>query len=203
MSLLDGAARQIAGATAMAAGRENWKTSLDRSIDAVFSSFGAFVLSAPFVVLFTWSAKRAATRVPDLTGTLYEIAPLELLIVGDLTVYALDWVASLALLLTIARLTGGAGRAAEIIVGYNWIQPLVAAVQLPPVAIMASTASAGAGGVAGLPSFAITIYLIWGIIRRGLGAKAPAATAILVMLIIVGGVIEFFGSAAMRALAGP
>lgn len=105
------------------------------------------------------------------------------------------------MLLGLARATGAGKQAADIIVGYNWLQPAIAAVQLPPIAIMASTASAGAGGLASLPAFAITLYFIWGIIRRGLNASASSAVAILFMLLIVGAVIDIFGSVAMRALA--
>lgn len=201
MMSFDDAARQIAGAFAMASGRENWRSALDRSVDAVFGSFAAFAFSTPLVVLFTLSAKRAALRIPDFADTLYQKAPLALLIIGDLVVYAVDWGVSLALLLGLARATGAGKQAADIIVGYNWLQPAIAAVQLPPIAIMASTASAGAGGLASLPAFAITLYFIWGIIRRGLNATASSAVAILFMLLIVGAVIDIFGSVAMRALA--
>jgi hypothetical protein len=202
MKPLDDAARQIAGAFAMAAGRENWKSALDRSIDAVFASFAAFAFSAPLVVLFTLSARRAALRIPDFADTLYQKAQLAILIIGDLVTYAVDWGVSLALLLGLARATGAGKQAADLIVGYNWVQPAIAAVQLPPIAIMASTASAGAGGIAGLSAFAITLFFVWGVIRRGLNAPPASAVAILFMLIIVGALIDIFGSVAMRAIAG-
>lgn len=199
MISFDDAARQIAGAWKMAFGAENWKASLDRSLDGVFGSFAAFFFAAPFVVLFTVSAKRAASVMPDFPDKLYQSAPLIPLLAADLATYALDWGASLALLVALARVSGAGERAADLIAGYNWIQPVIAAAQLPPVALMSATASAAAGALLGLPAFALTVFLIWGVIRRGLNAAAAPAAAALVMLVIVGTVINIFGSAALRA----
>lgn len=202
MISLDVAARQIAGAWKMAFAVETWRDDLDRSIDGVFSSFAAFAFSLPLVMLFTLSAKRAAERAPELADSLYRTAPLAPLIIGDLIVYALDWAASITLLVMLARALGAGKLAADLIVGYNWIQPIVAAIQLPSIAIMASTASGAVGGALGIPAFSLTIVLIWGIVRRGLGAQASQAAAIVAMLVIVGAVIDIFGAAAMRTLTG-
>ncbi len=200
MISFDNAARQIAGAWKMALGAEDWKASLDRTVDGVFASFAAFVYSIPFVVLFSISAKRAANRIPDFADTLYQTAPLAPLIIGDLFIYALDWAASLFLLVMLARATGAGKQAADLIVGYNWVQPVIAAAQLPSISVMASTASTAAGGLLGIPAFALTLFLIWGVVRRGLGAQPAPSAAVVAMLIIVGAVIDILGSAAMRAL---
>ncbi|MEK7266490.1 MAG: hypothetical protein AAB227_10370 [Pseudomonadota bacterium] len=199
MTSFDAAARQIAGASKMALNAGDWKAELDRSIDAVFGSFSAFFYAAPLVALFTLSARRAAARVPDFPDTLYQTAPLAALLVADLATYALDWAASLALLVMLARASGASDRAADLIVGYNWIQPVIAAAQLPPIALMASTASAAAGGLLGLPVFILTAFLIWGIIRRGLNVQPAQAAAAFVALALVGVVIDSFGSWALRA----
>lgn len=199
MILFDTAAGQIAGAWKMAFNAGDWKAALDRSIDGVFGSFSAFLFAAPLVALFTLSARRAAARVPDFPDTLYQSAPLAALLVADLATYALDWGASLALLVMLARASGAGDRAADVIVGYNWIQPVIAATQLPSIALMASTASAAAGGLFGLPAFALTAFLIWGIIRRGLNVAPAQAAAAFVALALVGIVIDSFGSAALSA----
>lgn len=200
MISFDVAARQIAGAWKMAFAFENWREDLDRSIDGVFSSFAAIAISLPFVLLFTISAKRAAERTPELADSLYRTAPLAPLIIGDLVVYALDWAASLALLVMLVRSFGAGKQAADLIVGYNWIQPIIASIQLPSLAIMASTASTTAGGIVGIPAFSLTIVLIWGIVRRGLNAPAGQAAAIVAMLVIVGAAIDIFGTASLRSL---
>lgn len=199
MISFDEAARQAAGAWKMAFDAGDWKGSLNRSLDGVFGSFAAFFFAAPLIVLFTMSAKRAAMRIPDFPDTLYQSAPLFPLLVMDLATYAIDWGVSLTLLVMLSRASGAADRAADLIVGYNWIQPIIAAAQLPSIVIMSSTASVAAGGVLGLPAFALTILLIWGIIRRGINAAAAPAAAALVMLVIIGAVIDLFGSAALSA----
>ena len=200
MISFDEAARQIAGAWKMARGSDDWRSSLDRSVDSVFSSFAAFAFAAPLVVLFTASAKRAAARIPDFSDSLYQTAPLIPLLAADLLTFALDWAASLALLVMLAQRTGAGKNTADLIVGYNWIQPLIAAAQLPSIAVMASTASTTAGALLGIPGFALAIFLIWGVVRRGLGAQPAPAAAIIAMLIIVGAVIDVAASSAMRAL---
>ncbi|OFX05511.1 MAG: hypothetical protein A3E78_12295 [Alphaproteobacteria bacterium RIFCSPHIGHO2_12_FULL_63_12] len=200
MTSFDTAARQIAGALKMAFNVGDWKAELDRSIDGVFGSFAAFLFAAPLVALFTLSARRAAARVPDFPETLYHTVPLPALLAADLATYALDWGVSLALLVMLARAGGASDRAAELIVGYNWIQPVIAAAQLPPIALMASTVSAAAGGFLGLSAFILTAFLIWGIIRRGLGVPPAQAAAAFVALALIGIVIDSVGSAALKAI---
>jgi hypothetical protein len=200
MITADSAARQIGGVWKMATNADDWRAELDRSVDAVFASFAAFLISAPLVILYTASAKRAAARIPEFSDSFYVSAPLALLVIGDLLTFALDWAASLALLVMLARATGAGKHAADLIVGYNWIQPIITAVQLPAIAVMAATASATTGGLLGIPAFALTLFLIWGVVRRGLGSQPAPTAAIIVMLIVAGAVIDSLGGAVMRML---
>lgn len=200
MILLDHAARQIGGAWKMAMGAEDWRAALGRSLDDVFGSFAAFLVAAPLVALLTVSARQAAIRISEASDPLYATAPIAALIAGDLVAFALDWAASLSLLILLARATGAGKRAADLIVGYNWIQPIVVALQLPAVALMAASASRTLGALVGLPALALALVLLWGVIRRGLGAQAGPSAAIIVMLIVVGAVIDVFASAAMTAV---
>lgn len=199
----DYAARQIGGALKMALGAKDWRASLGRTTDDVFAALAAFAICAPLVILATLAAKRAALRIPDLGDTLVRSAPLAALIFGDLVTFALDVAASFALLVMLARATGVGKQAAELIIGYAWIQPVLVAAQLPAIALMASTASRTAGALLALPALILTIALIFGIVRRGLGAKPAAAAAIVAMLIVVGAVIDIFVSAGLRALFAP
>lgn len=199
----DYAARQIGGALKMALGAKDWRVSLGRTTDDVFAALAAFAICAPLVILATFAAKRAALRIPDLGDTLVRSAPLAALIFGDLVTFALDVAASLALLVMLARATGVGKQAAELIIGYAWIQPVLVAAQLPAIALMASMASRTAGALLALPALILTIALIFGIVRRGLGAKPAAAAAIVAMLIVVGAVIDIFVSAGLRALFAP
>ena len=199
----DYAARQIGGALKMALGAKDWRASLGRATDDVFAAFAAFAICAPLVILATFAAKRAALRIPELGDTLVRSAPLAALILGDLVTFALDVAASLALLVMLARATGVGKQAAELIIGYAWIQPVLVAAQLPAIALMASTASRTAGALLALPALILTVALIFGIVRRGLDARPAPAAAIVAMLIVAGAVIDIFVSAGLRALFAP
>jgi hypothetical protein len=199
----DYAARQIGGALKMAMGAKDWRASLGRTADDVFAALAALAIAAPLVILATLAAKRAALRIPDLGDTLVRSAPIAVLVVGDLVTYALDVAASLALLVMLARATGVGKQAAELIIGYAWIQPVIVAAQLPAIALTASTASRTAGGLLALPALVLTIALIWGIVRRGLNAKPAPAAAIVVMLVVVGAVIDLLVAAGLRGLFAP
>lgn len=203
MISLDHAANQMGGAWKMAFGADDWRTSLGRSLDDVFGSAAAFLLSTPLVVVASIAAKRAATRLSDGVDPAYVAAPLAGLIGVDLLTFAIDWAASLALLVLIARATGAGKQAADLIVGFNWIQPIIVAAQLPAIALIAATASRGVGALIGLPAFALALVLIWGIVRRGLHVQAPQAAAIVAMLIAVGVAVDLTGAAIMKALFSP
>lgn len=200
MILFDHAARQIAGAWKMAMDADDWRASLDRSLDGVFQSLSAVLFAAPLIALRTLSARQAAIRISDDPDPFYAAAPLAGLIAGDLVAFSLDWAASLTLLVLLARASGAGRQAADIIVGYNWIQPIVVALQLPAVALMAATASRTLGGLVGLPALAIILTLIWGVVRRGLGAQIGPSAAVVVLLVLVGAVIDLLSIAAMKAL---
>ena len=192
MISLDGAARQIAGAWMMAFNAPDWRRRLARSTDDVFGSSAAIIISSALVGLAALTAKRAAARVPDLSEVV-AAAPLPALIGGNVLIFLLDWAASLTLLLMVVR-------AADIIVGFNWIQPIVAAAQLPSIVLLAATASRPVAALAALPALAISLALLWGVVRRGLVAAPGRAAAIVAMLIVLGAAFDFFGDAAMWGL---
>jgi hypothetical protein len=187
----------------MATGAEGWRGSLDRSIDAVFTSAASLLICAPLIALFTFTAKRAAQRIPELSETLYFKAPLAALLVHEIAVFWITWAASLALLIAIARATGAGAKAAELIIGFNWVQPLIAAAQIPAIAVAASSASVTAGGLIGLCALALRFFLIFGIIRRGLGAEAGAAAAIVAMLVALSAAVEMLSSLITGAIFAP
>lgn len=200
MISFDIAARQMGGAMRMAFDAKDWRDRLSRSIDDVFESFAAFLFSAPLVVLATVVARRAAIRAPDIEAPLYETAPLAALIAFDLATFALDWAASLFLLVMIARAMGAGRHAADVIVGFNWVQPIIAAVQLPALALMAASASRGVGVAVALPGFAFSLALIFGVVRRGIGAERAQSGAIVFMLMLAGVAIDLFGAGVAQAI---
>lgn len=200
MISLDQAARQMNGAVKMAFNRSDWRQSLDRDVDDVFSSAFAIALCIPLLALSTHATMRAADRIPDLAESLYAKAPFAALFISDLATFAIDWAASLVLLVLVARATGAGRQAADLIVGFNWIQPLIVAAQLPAIALMAASASQTLGALVFLPAFALTLTLLFGVVRRGLGAEPVPAAAVIIMLILVGVAVELVCSAAFKLL---
>lgn len=186
MTFLDEAARQMTGAWKMAFGRDDWEDVFDRSAKGVFGSFRAVLIVVPLTILATFTATHAARRVSDLSTSIYAVASPAVLIPMDLTTLAVDWAASLALLVGAARATGATRNAGAMIAGYNWMLPVMTAAQLPPLALMAATGGAAWGGLVGMLTLALSIALIWGIIRRGLGAAPAPTIAVMAMLFALG-----------------
>lgn len=202
MNVLDRAADGIGAALAMAFDREGWRSKLDDSVDGVFGSFRSVLFAAPLIILYSATAKRAADRIPALSNTVYGQLPATALIAADLATFLADWAASLFLLVMLARSLGATRRAAGLIVGFNWLQPVIVAVQLPAIALVAATSSTATGGMIALPALAFTLTLTWGLVRRGLDAKPAPAIAVVAMLLVIGVVIRALGDGALRALFG-
>jgi hypothetical protein len=190
VTFLDEAARQMTGAWKMALAQADWEEAFDRSTEGVFGSFRAALIVAPLAALASATAAIAARRAPDLSASIYASAPTALLVVMDLLTLALDWLASLALLIGVAHATGATRNAGALIAGYNWTLPIITAAQLPPLALMSATSGAAWGAFAALPALALSFTLLWGVIRRGLGAGAAPTIAIMVALFIIGALAD-------------
>lgn len=200
MTFLDEAARQMSGAWKMALDREDWENAFDRSAAGVFGSFRAALIVVPLAALASATAAQAARRSPDLSASIYASAPTAFLVVMDLATLALDWLASIALLIGAARSMGATRNAGALIAGYNWTLPIMTAAQLPPLALMAATGGAVWGGLAALPALALSFALLWGVIRRGLGAGAAPTIAVMVMLFLIGAAADEIVTALARPL---
>jgi len=202
MIYLDRAASQMGGAWAMAFDHEGWRDRLDLSTEGVFGSFSAYLFAAPLMALYTMTARRALERMPDHAESVYSAAPAAAIVIGDLIFFTVDWAVGLFLLIILSRSLGVDKNAAGLIAGFNWSQPITTAVQLPPVAIAAATASPAAATLLGFPALALAVIILWGIVRRGLTIAAGPAVAVIGMLIVASAVIRTFGEATLRALFG-
>ncbi len=200
MNALDKAASQMSGVWAMAFDLDGWRERLDRSAEGVFGSFNAVFITAPLIALYSITARRAAQRMPDHAESIYNIAPPAPLVIGDLILFAIDWGAGLALLIMLSRSLGAQKSAGALIVGYNWSQPVTTAIQLPPIALAAATASPSVAGLLGFPALALAIAILWGVVRRGLSVAVGPAAAVVAMLIVASAVIRALGGEALRAL---
>ena len=200
MISLDEAARQMGGAAKMALAAPDWRETLDRSMNAVFASFWAVALSAPLALLATATTMRAARRTADLGESVYANAPFAPLAAIDLAAFVADWAVNLAILVLVARFIGAGKKAAELIVGFNWITPMVTAIALPALAIIAATASTQIGGLVALPTLVLQIALIYGVVRRGLDLSLAPSAGIVALLILSSAIVDGLFDAFARSL---
>jgi hypothetical protein len=190
MLTLDQIARQLSGVWSMAAGAPDWRAKLDRDTDSVFDSFYALALSAPMALAASALARRAALRSPDIDPMqAASIPPLSSALL-DIVGLAITWAASLALLLAIARRTGQTDKAADIVVGWNWLQPVTIVLGLPSIALAAAGLQAAAVGMA-LLTLVLSVALYFGFLRRAFDAESGAAIGILVMLVVIEIFVDF------------
>jgi hypothetical protein len=198
MIRLDYAARQIGASWNMAFNRDGWTKELDRSVDGVFRSFGATALAFPFVAIAFLSIRRAAPASAAAEPII--AAPLAVGLAAQLVGYLADWVVALVLLLAIASALKADRRAADIIVGYNWLQPPVAAIMSAPFATLALPQGKIIAEILFLPALAAAIVLNWGLIRRALGADISVSLGILFLLTLVSLFVQAFAARAVLAV---
>lgn len=189
MTNADYAARQLAGVWKMIWNNPGWEGALDRSIDGVFKSFWALFYATPFAILAFLAIRRAAERTTDFPETPFlEASPMFALAVQAVG-YLADWFASLAALVFTARAAGAGRRAADIIVGFNWLQVFIAIAQAAPFAALA-VLGGGAASILFLPATAFVIALYWGFIRRSTGLGAGPTIGLIIMLTLIGLVVS-------------
>lgn len=202
MISLDETARQLAGAWKMAFDAPDWRAALARDTESVFASFWAIAWSAPLVVISSALGLRAAMKMPGVDPAAIPPAPPLIASAFDLVAAAATWVGSLALLLLIARRTGLAARAADIVVGWNWIQPITLLAAIPTAAAAAATGNASIAGVLAAPALILSIALYYGFVRRALGPAVGSAIGIVVLLVLVEALIELTAFALMSGIYG-
>ncbi|MGD9659511.1 MAG: hypothetical protein AB7P23_12650 [Amphiplicatus sp.] len=183
---LDYAARQIAGVWNMAWNREGWAAGLDRSVDGVFHSFWGILFAAPFALLGVVSLRRAASRIAEFPSSALLDAPFAFAVTTEMTAYVVDWAASLAALVLAARAMGASRRVADVIIGFNWLQPMIAIAEAAPLAIISFVSRRELLGVLLLPMFAFVLAVTWGVLRRSLAANVSTTVGLIALVVIVG-----------------
>jgi hypothetical protein len=186
----------------MAIAAPDWRAALARDTDSVFRSFWALAWTAPLIVASSALSQRAAMKLPGVDLSAIPAAPPMIATAVDLLSAMTTWVVSLALLLAIARRTGLAGRAADIVVGWNWIQPMTVLAAIPTAAVAAATGNASLAGVLAAPALALPIALAYGFVRRALEPTVGVAIGIVVLLILTQTLVELFENAAMTSIYG-
>jgi hypothetical protein len=186
MSPVGAAYRQIAAVVAMAQNRDGWERALDRSLDGVFFSFAALIYAAPVSLLGAFVSPIAATRLGSAPIDPLAGASVAFRFAAEFAGFALDWALGLVALLALARIIGATRRAGDIVIGYNWLAPITAVLQVAPIALFAATGGKTAFALLGPAGLALSIALYWGVLRRALATTIGATMAALVTLILVG-----------------
>lgn len=182
----DYAASQLAGVWRMAWNRDGWRDELDRSVDGVFRSLWAAMFAAPFSLLGYILLRRAAERLPNLPETPLLRAPLLFGLSVETIEYFANWGAALVALILFARALGASARISEIIIGFNWLHVFTAAIRSAPLIAFELTGGRQLTGVIAIVSTVLIFALLWGVIRRGVGASVAQSTGIVIFLTLLG-----------------
>ncbi|MEC9345312.1 MAG: hypothetical protein VYB54_03730 [Pseudomonadota bacterium] len=149
---------------------------LPNTPDAVWKSFFAAVLLAPFWAVVIWAMATAAWAD-------YEPLPVALI---NLASYAAAWLVWPVLSHEIARFGGCLDNWCRYVVAYNWSEIWIMMLRLPIVAVMAGgLLDTGPALLLWLVSLALVVGYRYLIAREvlGLGAAAAFGTAILEVLV--------------------
>lgn len=179
------ASEQAAATWRMAIGADGWREALDRSLDGVFRSFWAFAYALPFALGAFYLQWKMAARTPGALSEIIAAQPLAAYLAQQIAAYLLDWGASIALIVLIARSLRAERRIADAIVGYNWLQLIATGLAVAPVGIYAVTGVAELATLSALPVIALQLVLLWGVLRRSFETTTPITIAIVIMLVLV------------------
>lgn len=173
----------VSGVLAMARAVPDWFERMDPTLERVFGSFWSFLLTMPLIALSMEGLRRLALAGYQSSELLALPAPV---FIGVHTVVAyLTWGAAMVLLLTIVQRRGEGWRAAPVIMAQNWSSFIGYGVLAPLMAL--HTVIGGEGGIstAGLSILlvmAFTLWIDWGIVRRGVGVDPLPSSFIILAL---------------------
>ncbi len=155
-----------------------------QSVDDFFASFWAIVFALPFFAIGVLAARRTILATPALA----EAAPLAaahpvFYLAVNVVGFVIDWALSIVGIAAIARASDVSGKIASAIICYNWAQVLTTAIQAVPTMLIGFFGAAL--GLLSLPALAVSIFILWAIFRKALGASVSTTVAILILLIAI------------------
>lgn len=199
----DYVARQAGGVWKMIWKRDGWEDELDRSVDGVFRSFQAMLIVAPIVLAGRFSFRRAAESIEEWRNSPLADAPYAYSIGVQMFGFYLDWIVSIVILVFAARALNASRRVGDLIIGYNWAHIAIAIAQTVPLALFGLKGGKVWGAAAYLPAVAFIVAILWGVIRRGMGAKPAPAAGVIALLIVAGLILEAIVGSLAEALYQP
>ncbi len=196
--------KSIAAVLAMAQGKEDWAGKLDLSVDGVFRSFWAMVLSLPLMVLVAETGRRLSLAAGSEDDRL--AYPVWLFTLQETLVRLMVWPAMLAILVTIAARSGAGWRVTPLIIAQNYASLLTYIVMGLALGLIVMADAVAYANIAIIVVAAFSIWLDWGILRRPLQLDVTSAALLLILLWVSGDIIAAVLSSLLgvplRALAG-
>lgn len=182
----DYAASQMTAVWRMVWNRPGWQNTLDRSVDGVFNSFWAIVFAAPFSLLGFLSVRRFAAQAASETEAALAATPFVFSLIVHAVAFLIDWGAGLAVLILAVRALAASARAADVIIGFNWIQVFINIAMSLPFATLGLSGERNVATLLFLPATMFVLAVMWGFLRRSLSARPAAAIALMLLLTLVG-----------------
>ena len=204
-------AEQIGGMWAMAIGRPAWRDRLDRSTDGVFRSFWALVPALIITLIFAAYVHANPALIEDATGLTQSgtltVPSLPLWLIMETLHLVVSWGAGLWIVVFSGTRLEGRHAAADLIVGYNWLQLVFRVALIFPMALFIITGTRGVAGLVVIPIVGLSVFLHWGVLRRAIPSANWSAIiglmlAILFAILITGTVVTSLFSMAQPAASG-
>ena len=183
---------------------EDWRNSLDRSVDGVFKSLWAILFAAPFALLTFIALRRAANNIDEIETTPLLEAPLGLMLGVEFLSYVVDWGISIALIIFIARTLNITKTITDTIITYNWAQVYAAGFQSIPIAMMGLMGTSAIAGLLAIPILIVVLIIFWNVFRQAMGLNAGMTIAMIVLLTLVNVIVNsLIAGTANIMLQGP
>lgn len=179
------AGRQLRGVFLLVFTNKDWRADIDCSVNGVFLSFSAILLSAPFALLGFHAAHKAAAAAPEFPQSPYGQTPLAILMSAELIALASFWAASIFTLVISARLLQASRSAGGLIVAYNWGQLLIFLLSAAPAALLAFTYNVSLFALLALPVVVASLFITWRILRVFLSTDVAITIFMMILLTIV------------------
>jgi len=170
--------QQLTGFWAMAFNHPGWRDIFDRGPEAILTSFWAMLPAGLLIFMGALAEPALINKMmadPSFSQTMDQWgmnragpAPAFPRVLTAMLAFFFSWFLTLGMLLRIARRLEGAGAMPDIIVGYNWLQVPFRLLSFIPIAIFLLTGSAAMMSITALPLFALSLTLVWGMLRRAL-----------------------------------
>lgn len=175
-----------AAAWSMAKGDPAWSEQLDMSAPAVFRSFWAMALAVPAMLISLEAQRRIIAENPEVmqTDPLTALPPgvyVPLMLLSSLGV----WLAELGFLVLIGQRRGVGWKISPLIITMNWTKALLMAVSALAITVPLAMSAPALALLGGVGSFALLIYIRWGIVRRTLDFTGKGTAAMLGALVLV------------------